>query len=188
VRFLLLVLGVVLGVAGTVAYGMFVATAPVPVAQLVPTRAPMTVTLDESFLTALLQRALADTPATTVPGVAVPKTQVRAELRGDTIVVHAAVEVLGAPTEGTITMQPVLRDGRLAIDVMETNLGSIVLPAMDRVLDDQINARVHSLLDGMPVTVTGVSIDPARGLVVTCQVDLDQLERQTARTTPTASR
>ena len=47
----------------------------------------MTLTLDESFLTAVMQRALADAPATNVPGVAVPKTQVRAELKGDLIVV-----------------------------------------------------------------------------------------------------
>jgi uncharacterized protein YpmS len=189
VRFVILVVGIVLGVVGTVAYGMFAATAPVPVARPVPTHAPVTLTLDENFLTALMQRAVADGAASTVPGVAVPKTQVRAELRGDLIVVHASVEVLGAPTEGTVSMRPMLRNGRLALDVVETNLGSIALPAMDEVLDKQINARMQSLLDGMPVTVTGIGVEPGRGLAVTCQVDLERLEQtQAPAASPQAAR
>lgn len=180
VRFVTFVLGLVLGVLGTVAYGMFVATGPGPAPMPVATHAPVTVTLDESFLTALMQRAMAAPAANTVPGVDVPKTNVRAELRGDLIVVHASVNVLGAPTEGTVSMRPVLRSGKLAIDVVETNLGSIALPALDQVLDQQINARLQSLLDGMPVTVTGVGVEPGRGLSVTGQVNLDQLERQTS--------
>ncbi|HTL31935.1 MAG TPA: hypothetical protein VL326_02355 [Kofleriaceae bacterium] len=180
VRFVIFLFGIVLGVAGTLAYGMFVVSGPGPLPTPVATHAPVTVTLDESFLTALMQRAIADAPATKVPGVDVSKTRVRAELRGDMIVVHASVNVLGAPTEGTVSMRPVLRNGRLAIDVVETNLGAIALPAMDQVLDKQINARVQSLLDGMPVTVTGVGVDPGRGLAVTCQVDLDRLETQTS--------
>jgi hypothetical protein len=187
VRFVILVFGIVLGVLGTVAYGMFVATGPGPAPMPVATHAPVTVTLDESFLTALMQRAIADAPAaSSVPGVDVPKTAVRAELRGDLIVAHASVSVLGAPTEGTVSMRPVLRGGKLAIDVVETNLGSIALPALDQVLDQQINARLKSLLDGMPVTVTGVGIEPGRGLQVIGQVDLEQLERSPA--SPQAAR
>ena len=190
VRFVMLVLGIVLGVLGTVAYGMFVATEPVPVARPVPTHAPVTLTLDESFLTAVIQRAIADGSAGSMPGVAVPKTQVRAELKGDLIVVHASVEVLGAPTEGTVSLRPALRSGRLALDVVETNLGSIALPAMDQVLDKQINARVQSLLDGVPVTVTGFGVEPGRGLSVTGQVDLERLEQQApqAQASPQAAR
>ncbi|HUS29854.1 MAG TPA: hypothetical protein VMZ53_15220 [Kofleriaceae bacterium] len=178
-RFVILVVGIVLGIAGTVAYGMFAATDPVPVARPVPTHAPMTVTLDESFLTALMQRSLSGSGSNAVPGVDVEKTRVRAELRGDQIIVHASVEVLGAPTEGTVAMRPVLRDGRIVLDVVETNLGSIALPAMDQLLDKQINDRIHSLLDGMPVTITALGIDPVlRSLVLSCQVDLERLERE----------
>ena len=127
VRFLLLIIGIVLGVVGTVAYGMFVATPPVPAHRPVPTHAPVTVTLDESFLTAIIQRSFAGAPATNVPGVAVPKTRVRAQLRGDLIIVHASVEVLGAPTSGSVSMRPVLRNGRPALDVVESSLGAIAL-------------------------------------------------------------
>ena len=175
------IVGLVLGVVGTVAYGMFVATPapPAPVAVAVPAQAPMTITLDQRFLTALVQHAIAD-ETRAVPGVAVPRTQVRAELRDGLIVVKANVEVLGAPTEGSVSVRPVLRGGKLAMDVVETNLGSITLPAMDRVLDTQINTRLQTLFDGMPVTVTGVGVDPSRGLVVTCQVDLDRLNQPQA--------
>jgi hypothetical protein len=175
-RIVLLVVGIALGVLGTIGYGMFIATPPAPAPQPVIAHAPMTVSLDERFLTALMQRAVID-GAVAAPGVEVPRTQVRAELRNGLIVVHANVEVLGAPTQGSVTLRPVLEAGRLRVQVDDTNLGSIQLPAMDQLLETQINARVSSLLDGMPVTVTSVGIDPARGLVLTCQVDLDRLEQ-----------
>lgn len=176
-RALLFVVGIALGVLGTIAYGMFIATPPVPAPQTVVSHAPMTVSLDERFLTALMQRAVAD-GVVAAPGVDVPRTQVVAELRDGLIVVHANVEVLGQPTQGTITLRPVLDAGRLKIQVAETNLGSIVLPAMDQLLEQQINARIQPLLEGVPVIVTGVGVDPAHGLVLTCQVDLDRLDAQ----------
>lgn len=174
-RAVLFVLGIVVGVIGMVGYGVFEGSGSVPAPQPLPAHAPLTVTLDANVLTALVQRAIADAPVANMPGVAVPKTQVRADLHGDLIVVHASVEVLGAPTEGTVTLRPVLRAGRLAIDVVETNLGSIALPAMDDVLARQINARLQPLFDGLPVTVSGVGVEAGRGLVLTCQVDLQQL-------------
>ena len=173
-RFLFLVVGVVLGIVGTVAYGMFVATPPVPTARPVISTAPMTVTLDERFLTALVQRAVAD-GAVQAPGVEVPRTQVDARLTGGAILVRANVEVLGQPTEGTVTLRPVLDAGRLRFEVIETNLGAIELPAIEELLETQVNQRVGSLLDGLPVTITSVGVDPARGLVVATQVDLDRL-------------
>ena len=178
-RFLLLLLGIVLGVAGTIAYGMFVATSEVPAPQAVATHAPMTVSLDERFLTAVMQRAVSD-GTVTAPGVDVPRTQVKAELGNGVIVVHANVEVLGQPTRGTVTLQPQLDAGRLRVAVVETNLGSIQLPAMDELVETQINNRVASLLDGLPVTVTGVAIVRGRGLVVTCNVDLERLDQSVA--------
>lgn len=175
-RFLLLVVGIALGVLGTVAYGMFVATAPVPAPQPVISHAPMTVALDERFLTALVQRALAN-GAVEAPGVDVPRTQIDATFGKGVIIVRANVEVLGQPSEGTVTLRPVLDAGRLRFQVAETNLGTIELPAIDEVLETQINERVGYLLDGLPVTVTSVAADPAYGLMVTCQVDLDRLQQ-----------
>ncbi len=173
-RLVLFVVGIVVGIVGTIAYGMFVATAPVPAAKPVISQAPMTVTLDERFLTALVQRAVAD-GAVQAPGVEVPRTQVDARVTGAGILVRANVEVLGQPTKGTITLRPVLDAGRLRFEVVETNLGAIELPAMDELLETQVNQRVGSLLDGLPVTITNVGVDPARGLVVATQVDLDRL-------------
>ena len=175
VRLILLVIGFVLGVAATLGYGMFVATDPVPAPRPVATHAPMTVSLDESFLTAIVQRNAADTVAP--PGVDVPRTQVRAEIVGQNIVVHAAVKVLDQPTDGTVTLRPVLEAGKLRIDVVSTNLGAIKLPALDQVIAQQINDRLRSLMQDLPVTVTGVTLDPVRGLTITCQVDLQRLEQ-----------
>jgi hypothetical protein len=174
VRLFLLVFGFVLGVAATLGYGMFVATDPVPAPQPVATHAPMTVSLDESFLTAIVARNAAETVA--APGVDVPRTQMRVEIVGQNIVVHAAVKVLDQPTDGTVTLRPVLDAGKLRIEVVNTNLGTIKLPALDQVIAQQINDRLRSLLQDLPVTVTGVTVDPVRGLTVTCQVDLQRLE------------
>lgn len=184
-RIVLFLLGIVLGVGGTLAYSVLANPAEPAVSAPLPTNAPITVTLGESFLTAVLRRS-AITPAPSgAPGVAVPASALRAELADDKIIVHATVDVLGKPTESTATMRPVLRDGRLVIDVVETNLGDLSIPALEGVLDQQINARLASLLQGMPVTFTGVKVTRAGGLVVTCQVDLAQLERVAAQATAT---
>ncbi|MBZ0230860.1 MAG: hypothetical protein K8M05_00790 [Deltaproteobacteria bacterium] len=174
-RFFLLLFGIVLGIAGTLAYAMFAATPPVPAPRPIIAEASMTVALDERFLTALVQRAVAD-GAVQAPGVDVPRTQVQASLGDGVIIVRASVEVLGRPTEGTVTLRPVLRDGGLRFEVVKTNLGAIQMPAMDRVLEAQLDDRVRSLLDGLPVTVTSVRVEPQRGLIVTTQVDLTRLE------------
>jgi uncharacterized protein YpmS len=172
-RFILFVLGIALGIAGTLAYVLFASSAePAPVAQALPANPSITVTLGEPFLTALVRRGTVETP-----GVSVPRTALRAELRDDTIIVHANVEVLGQPTDSSTVLRPLVRNGRLGIDVVETHVGSLPMPAMDQLLDKQINARIASLLDGMPVTITGVKVERDRGLVVSCQVDLDRLEQ-----------
>ncbi len=175
-RFILFLLGVAIGVAGTLAYALFAnQPEPAPVAQAVPANPPITVTLGESFLTALVRKSTVDTP-----GVSIPRSALRAELRDDTIIVHANVEVLGQPTDSSTVLRPVVKDGHLGIDVVETHVGQLPLPAMDQVLDKQINARMQSLFEGMPVTVTGVSIDRDHGLTISGQVDLDRLEQRPA--------
>lgn len=173
-RFVLFVFGIVLGVAGTLAYTMFVVNpAPAPLPQVLPPDPPITVTLGESFLTAMVRRGALDTPGFTIPGSAL-----RAEPIDGAIVVHATVDVLGQTTEGTVTLRPIIAGGRLRVAVIATDLGSVPLPAMDRLLEAQIDARVQSLLAGLPVTVTGVRVERGRGLVVTCEVDLKRLEQR----------
>lgn len=185
-RFFLLLFGIVLGVSGTLAYSVLANPAePASVSAPLPTNAPITVTLGESFLTAVLRRSAISPAPAGAPGVAVPASALRAELKDDAIVVHATVDVLGKPTEGSAILRPALREGRLVIDVVETNLGELSIPALEGVLDQQINARLASLLQGMPVTFTGVKVTRDAGLVVTCDVDLARLERVAAQSAAT---
>jgi len=183
-RFVVFLLGTILGVGGTLAYSVLANPAELPAATAsLPANAPITVTLGESFLTAVLRRSAISPAPSGTPGVAVPASALRAELGDGEIIVHAAVDVLGQPTESTARMRPVLRGGRLAIEVIETNLGDLSIPALEGVLDQQINARLASLMEGMPVFVTGVKVTRDAGLIVTCQVDLAQLERVAAGST-----
>ncbi len=173
-RLLLFVFGIVLGVAGTLAYAMSATGASVSavsMAPVLPANPQITVTLGGDFLTAIVRRAVLQTP-----GVAVARTQLATVLHDDTIVVHANVDVLGRTAEGSATLRPVVRDGRLRIDVLATSLGAMPIPAMDQVFEREINARLESLLAGMPVTITGATVDRARGLTITCDVDLARLD------------
>jgi hypothetical protein len=171
-RFVLFLLGLVLGVTTTLAYTVFVPArgAPSPDAPPLPAQPPITVMLGEPFLTSLVQRAALD-----APGVTLERSRLRVEPRDETLLLHATVEMLGQRTSGTAVLRPTLADGALRIEVVETNLGLLPVPALDRVLEEQINARLRSLLDGMPVTFTGVRIESARGLTVTARVDLDRV-------------
>ena len=173
-RLLLFLFGIALGVAGTLAYAMFVegTHAPVVAAQPLPPNPPISIRLGEPFLTGIIRHATAETP-----GVAVAPTQLRTEMRDDAIIVHANVEVLGQTTDATATLRPTLRDGQLHIDVVKTSVGTMPVPQLEQVLEKQINARVQTLLAALPATITGVEIDHAHGLTITCAVDLDKLDR-----------
>jgi hypothetical protein len=176
-RLLLFLFGIALGVAGTLAYAMFAEgthAAVVSVAQPLPPNPPISIRLGEPFLTGIVRHAAAE-----MPGVAVPPTQpgqLRIELRDDAIIVHANVDVLGQATDATATLRPMVRDGQLHIDVVKTSVGTMPVPALDQVLEKQINSRVQTLLASMPATITGVEIDHAHGLTITCDVDLDKLD------------
>lgn len=167
-RFVLFLFGIAIGVAGTLAYAVFLApTAQPAVALPLPANPPVTLTLGQDFLTALVRRAA--------------HTDLRTELKDDAIVVHANMEVLGQPTNGTAELRPVLRDGQLQIDVVGTNLGAVPVPQLQDTVAQQINARVHSLLEGMPVTITGVHVDRDHGMTITCDVDVDRLKPISSR-------
>src|SRR4051812_41068186 len=167
-RFVLFLLGLAFGVAGTLAYAMFFAPAAQPALALpLPANPPVTLTLGQSFLTALVRRA--------------SNTDLRTELKDGAIVVHANMEVLGQPTDGTAELRPVLRDGQLQIDVVGTNVGAVPVPQLQDTVAKQINARVHSLLEGMPVTITGVQVDREHGMTITCDVDVNQLKPVSSR-------
>lgn len=167
-RFVLFLFGIAIGVAGTLAYAMFLApTAQPPVALPLPANPPVTLTLGQNFLTALVRHA--------------SHSDLRTELKDDAIIVHANMQVLGQSTDGTAELHPVLRDGQLQIDVVGTNVGAVPMPQLQDTVAKQINGRVQSLLEGMPVTITGVHVDRDKGLTITCDVDVDQLKPISSR-------
>lgn len=173
-RFVAFLVGLVLGIAGTLAYAMFETSSSVSAvspAPVLPSNPQITVTLGDDFLTAIVRRAALQTP-----GVADARTNIVTELRDQTIVVHVNIDVLGRTAEGSATLRPMVRDGRLRIEVVDTSLGTTSLPAIEGVLEREVNQRIGSLLSGMPVTITGVAVDPSRGLTITCSVDLARLD------------
>lgn len=170
VRFLIFLLGLALGIAATLAVVVFSPARTVSPPRPLPEDAPISVTFGDRFLTSLVRHA--DLPAP--PGVTIERSELRVRLRDHDLVVLAGLTVLGSPVQATVTLRPVLRDDRLAIEVVATDLGTMPLP-IERVLEDQINGRLAWLLDGIPVTVTGVAVERGRGLTVTCEVDVEQL-------------
>lgn len=176
-RLLLFLFGIALGVAATLAYAIFVdgksaAAVAVAIDQPLPANPSISIRLGEPFLTGVVRHAAAETP-----GVAVQPTQLNTELRDGTIIVHANVDVLGQVTDANATLRPVVRDGQLHIDVVKTDVGTMPVPGVAQMLEKQINARVQTLLASLPATITGVEIDHAHGLTITCDVDLDKLDR-----------
>lgn len=172
-RFLLLIVGFALGVAASVGYVMFVANDDPPPPRPMPQDPPITVMLGERFLEGIIRKSAIKA----APGVEVSKTRLQIATRPDVIEVHTAVDVLGQTTEGKAVLRPILRGGKLKVDVVETNVGEVPFPPMEQVIEEQINQRVSSLLSGLPVTITGVRVEPGRGVIVTCAVDLDRLEQ-----------
>ena len=154
-------------------YVVFMATPEPPAPRPMPTDPPITVMLGERFLEGIIRKSAIKS----TPGVQVSKARLRVSTRPDLIDVHTAVDVLGQTTEGKAVLRPILREGRLKVEVVETNLGDVPFPAMEQVVEEQINARIGSLMAGLPVTITGVRVEPGRGVVVTGTVDLDRLEQ-----------
>lgn len=169
-RFLLLSLGFALGVSSTLVYATFASPSEVPVTAPLEQDPQLSLTLGEPLVAAIIERAVAEAPGLG----ARPKLKI--SLRDDAILVDVGVEVLGQQASGTATLRPKIERGRLRIDVVETNLGTLPIPPLEQVLEKQINARIASLLAGMPVTFTGARIDRTRGLTVTCRVDVASIE------------
>lgn len=170
-RALMLVLGFLLGVASALAYAMFVARPPevtTPAADI--TDAPVMVTFDDQVVTGLIRRAAQDSH-----DLGVAPASLSAELRDDTIIVHAAVDVLGGRTDGTVVLHPTIVSGKLHVEVVKASLGSMPLPALEQLVEDQIDKRVGALIAGLPITLTGVRVEHSRGLIVECRVDFDHL-------------
>ncbi len=168
-RILLLLLGFALGVASTLAYATFASPSQVPEPVALESDPQLSVTLGEPLVTELIKRAIAETPGVSA------RPDLRVVLRDDAIAIDASVDVLGQRANGTALLRPKVDGGRLRIEVVETNLGTLQLPPLEGILEKQINARIASLLAGMPVTFTGARVERTRGLTLTCRVDVASL-------------
>lgn len=169
-RVLLLVLGFALGVAATLAYATFANPSERPPATPPQRHPDLSVTLGNRFLSEIITRSVRETPG--LGGT----PELRVSLRDDAIVVDANVTVLGQRASGTATLRPTIVAGQLRVDIVETSLGMLPMPPLQHVVERQINARIASLLADLPVVFTGARVDRTRGLTVTCQVDLAELE------------
>lgn len=178
-RFVLFVLGLVLGVAITLGYVVFVDTNVRPPAPRVALEreAPITVVLGEPFLAGIVRLALVES----APTSALEPVTVTVDVSDDALVVGADINVLGQQARGTARLRPMLEHGELRLGVIDSTLGGLPLAPMDDAIEQQLNARLHSLFEGVPVTVTGLRLDRARGLILTCEIDLAQLARTEGR-------
>ena len=171
VRFLILVFGFALGVAATLVYAAFATPSQVPAAPPLEANPQLSVTVGESLVAELVKRAIEEAPG----GGAKPAIQV--SLRDDAIAVDASVDVLGRRASGTALLRPTVVKGKLKIAIASTSLGALQLPALESLIEKQLDARIGSLaptLAGVPVAVTGARVDRT-GLTLTCRVDLAAL-------------
>jgi hypothetical protein len=73
------------------------------------------------------------------------------------IVVDITVGGLGVGLRGSITLNPEIEDGKLALEVVEARLGELAVPAdVAEVLERPLRERVESLADGIEYRVTAI--------------------------------
>lgn len=172
VRFLILVFGFALGVASTLIYAAFANPSQAPAPTPLEANPQLSVTIGEPLLAELVKRAIAE-----APGVGAKPT-IQVSLRDDAIAVDASVDVLGRRARGTALLRPTVVNGKLKIAIASTSLGALQIPALESVIEKQLDARIGSLaptLAGLQVTVTGARVDRT-GLTLTCRVDLAALK------------
>lgn len=162
----LVLLGAAIGAGAALIY--VAETAPLaPRATIaLPDHPPIQVSFGPAFLTALLRDALRhEAPAFTDLVVTV---------RGGRLVARANVEIFGQRTSARVVLRPTLVAGHVHVGVARVTVGTIEFP-LEATLDRAIDDRLHALLTGLPVTIAGLAVDPDRGLIVTCNVDLAAL-------------
>jgi len=170
VRFLAFLFGIVVGVGGAVAYMVFTPPADAVTPSKLPPSAPLTVTFGEPLITGLLQRG-----SLRIPGASVPPDSLRAEIGDGVLTVRATVDIAGRSSHAKAVVRPVLTRGTLRVEVVEGTLGVLPVPALQQLLDEQVNPRLRTVFAGLPATVTGVALDRERGLSVSAEIDLSRL-------------
>jgi len=180
-RLVTFILGLLLGAAGAVAYMMFGMPARQPVVTApLPKDPALTIVFGPGVVDQVIQRGAREAAAEA------SAHDVRTELRNGVIVVDGEVELLGQTSHASVELRPVLRAGQLRVDVAQPSVGAlpVPVPALEQILERELDTRIHAMLDGMPVTLSGVQVDPVRGVTVTGEVDpaaLDQAVSAAAR-------
>jgi len=169
-KFVVFLLGLVLGIAGTLAYATFAGSSRLPAPAVLEHDPQLSVTLGEPLVTELIKRSVEDAAG------AGARPDLRVRLQDDAILLDADLDVLGRRGHGTATLWPAIKDGKLRIEVAKASLGDLAMPALEQVLEKQINRRIRSLLAGMPVTFTGARVIAGTGFVITCRVDVASLD------------
>ncbi len=169
-RFLAFLFGIVVGVGGAVAYMVFTPPVDAVTPSKLPSSAPLTVTFGEPLITGLLQRG-----SLRIPGASVPPDSLRAEVGDGVLTVRATVDIAGRQTQAKAVLRPIVDQGTVRVEAVEGTLGVLPVPALQQLLDEQVNPRLRTVFGGLPATVTGVALEHDRGLSVSAEIDLTRL-------------
>lgn len=105
----------------------------------------------------------------------VPLRNVQVETSQGKVTILGDIPVLDHNVGGSVVLQPGFSNGIVAMQVLSGKFGPLPIPrAIAQLADGPINQRVADATNGLPATVTGVSVD-AKGLTVTARVHPDQL-------------
>ncbi|MFN8557617.1 MAG: hypothetical protein U0531_09815 [Dehalococcoidia bacterium] len=169
-----LALGLALGAAATLALFGPPDSEPRgrPTSIAPPEFAPdISVTFSLTLLSALVQQAAerADAP--------ISMTDVRVEAARGALLVRGNITVAGHGAAGVIPLEPTVEDGRLRMRVRDARLGPFPAPPrLERLVEAPVNARIESVLAGLPATITGAAVSD-EGLTVTARTQLDEPRR-----------
>jgi hypothetical protein len=159
-RILWAVIGALLGCILTIVLLVFAGPRPAA-APTQTTQGHLTVSVDDAYLTAAVRQAAANVPAASNVSSLTAHVQ-----SGDHIVVSGDASVFSVPVPLSMTLQPVVNQGALTVQVVDAYVGGFPMPGLlDTQLEGAINAQLgplgQSTLAGGPhYVVTSVATAP----------------------------
>ena len=129
------------------------------------------VTLTPGLLTALVQQGIDSGRAP------VNLQRIAVTPKGDSLVISGNAPIaFGRGVDGSLEVQPAVRDGHLQMDVLKVKLGPLPVPInVQRLIEDPVNERVAAALGGLPATVRSSRVTDS-GLEVTARVRTEDLK------------
>ena len=165
------VIGLLLGVAGTLVWQVFVvdserdAFAPAPQ----PRDPDVVVTLSYALIAALINEEIARSE------ISLPLRDIRAGDDDGRLVLRGSVRVLGRDVPGSVELEPHVEDGRLVTRLRGARLGGLPIPSnVQRLAEDPLNRQLLAVIGNLPATLSSVRVSDA-GLVVTADVRIEEL-------------